>query len=210
MKRALEEFFAYHLQMGPTFSPTGDGIFVLRDTSGQLNLWKDPLRGGCPRQVTFFEEHSVGGFILHPDGRIFLMADFQLNENHQIFVLEPGKGWPQDLTRKPDRWHRFHGHALSPDGRALAFASNRDKITDQDLYLLDLDRYEIRQIAAEGLWLDLGRFSPDGRFLTYAFAYEVDRVGIGLVDLKTGETTHLIEPGEEETYVPGPWLPPGR
>lgn len=209
MPRALEEFYAFHLQMWPNFSLDGQGIFVIRDASGQLNLWKDPPKGGCPRQVTFFEERSVMGFLQHPDGRLFLMADFQLNENHQIFVLEPGKGWPRDLTDKPDRWHRFPPHALSPDGRLLAFASNRGQITDQDLYLLELEGYGIRRLVAEGLWLEVGRFSPDGRFLTYAFAYEMDRVGVGLVDLHTGETTHLIEPGEEETYTPGPWLPDG-
>jgi dipeptidyl aminopeptidase/acylaminoacyl peptidase len=208
--REFEEFYTFERYVALYFSPYSRDIFFVKDRSGQFNLWKKTPLGKCPEQLTFFEEWIVSNLIVHPDGRIFLMADFQGRENQQIFLLEGEKGWPKNLTNKPDRWHRFHSRSLSPDRNFIAFSSNRDNISNQDIYLMDLKSYEIKRIHGEDSWLETGFFSPDGRYLTYTKLLDIDQSSIGIVDLKTGKSRILIPHKEEGLNIVCPWSPDGK
>src|SRR5690606_16289599 len=57
--------------------------------------------------------------------------------------------------------------SVSPDGRTIAFDSDRDG-PDRDIYLMDADGQNVRRIhGAPGFHDESPRFSPDGRFLVY-------------------------------------------
>ncbi len=89
--------------------------------------------------------------------------------------------------------------AVSPDGRTLAYTTNTDPVkalsTNNDIYLVDLEGRNRRQLTS-GKGNDcFPVFSPDGRYLAYTEmatpGYESEQKDLILVDLKTDARRNL-------------------
>ena len=89
----FEQFYAIRrFQPTLTFTPDGRKLLFSSDISGQFNLWRLPVRGGWPEQLTTFQEKSVRAVSISPDGRLIVFAaDRHGNEFHQILAL-PARG----------------------------------------------------------------------------------------------------------------------
>jgi Tol biopolymer transport system component len=71
------------------WAPTGDAIDFEKETAGTGNLWRLPLAGGTPRQLTHFTSLRIFAFAWSPDGKqlvltrgeatqdVVLISDFQ-------------------------------------------------------------------------------------------------------------------------------------
>src|SRR5256885_1066378 len=111
----------------------------------------------------------LGDFDVSPDGKWVVYAlgraDVEENKTSSALWLQPldRASPPRQLTSgvKKDREPRF-----SPDGRRLAFVSDRDGAPQ--VYLLDLGGGEPRKLTAfvEGFGGPI--WSPDGKFLVAA------------------------------------------
>lgn len=87
------------------FSPDGEQVAYVTNTSGYFNLWRQPSSGGYPLQMTGFSENAVREAAWSPDGKhILFTADFHGNEFHQRISrrlsawLSPGR---RPLCRRP-------------------------------------------------------------------------------------------------------------
>jgi dipeptidyl aminopeptidase/acylaminoacyl peptidase len=99
------------------------------------------------------------------------------------------------------------GYAFSPDGRELAFTSNREadeaSTTNADIWTVPVEgpaeswRSPRNLTAANRAWDGSPSYSPDGRWLAYrmqrAPGWESDRFRIALVDRQGGATRVLTE-----------------
>ena len=124
---AFERFVAYR-RFGAGLAFTRDGAHVLfvSNMSGQFNLWRVPVDGGWPDQLTSFTEQTVRLIAVSPkDDTIVLCADRDGDEFHQLFVLDPAEGWPEQITDAPEVQHFVGGSAFSPDGTKLAYSAER-------------------------------------------------------------------------------------
>ena len=73
--RAFEQFFAMpRFQPALAFDPAGEHVLVVSDMPGQFNLWRLPVAGGWPEQLTAFEEHSVRSVAHSPDGELVVFT----------------------------------------------------------------------------------------------------------------------------------------
>ncbi len=104
------------------------------------------------------------------------------------------------------------GFALSPDGRELAFTSNREgdeaSTTNADLFTAAVaapaaDLEKPRNLtAANRAWDGSPAYSPDGRFLAYRMqkvpGWESDRFRIAVVDRRTGAVVCRRRVGEPQ------------
>jgi len=52
------------------WAPTADAVDVVRETDGIANLWRLPLHGGEPRQLTRFSDPGLESFVWSDDGLI--------------------------------------------------------------------------------------------------------------------------------------------
>jgi len=110
--------------------------------------------------------------------------------------------------------------AISPDGGSIVFASDRDGENNGNLFLLDVESTEIRQLTDEN-WAARPVWSPDGRWISY-LSYE--RRGhwseyefVGQGGLVAAVRQFIVSDGRSVTLTKNPslirsvfYLPDGR
>jgi dipeptidyl aminopeptidase/acylaminoacyl peptidase len=207
----MEQFFAVR-RFSSVLAFTADGADLLfaGNLSGQFNLWRVPVEGGWPDQLTSFTDETVRGVGVSPtDGRIVLCADHDGDEFHQLYLLDPDRGWPEKLTDEPQVQHYVSSVAWAPDGTKFTYAANARKPSDMEIWVRDVESGETRPVFGEGKFSFPGRFSPDGsKLLALDFRNNSD-VSIHLVDLETGGTRELTPHDDDAIFFPGPWAPDG-
>ena len=115
------------------------------------------------------------------------LSHFNDNRRLHIFVADIASGQIRQLT---DGTHYEHSIDWSPDGREIAFVSNREPNEDQffnyDLFALNVANGAIRRITATENAEYQPRWSPDGKTIVYLGTKR------GLTDLETTmEDTHV-------------------
>jgi dipeptidyl aminopeptidase/acylaminoacyl peptidase len=207
----FEQFMAVRrFSGGLAFSNDGAYVYFVSNISGQFNLWRVPVEGGWPDQLTAFVDETVRFISVSPtDGSIAIGADHDGDEFHQIYVLDPEGGWPEQITHDPQVQHYIGAGAWSPNGTKLAYAANARKPTDMEIWVRDLDSGETRSVFGEGMYAFPGPWSPDGtKLLALDFRHNSDST-IHLVDVETGESRELTPHEDDTIFFPGPWAADG-
>ncbi|MGZ4418406.1 MAG: prolyl oligopeptidase family serine peptidase, partial [Gaiellaceae bacterium] len=207
----MEQFFAVRrFSSVLAFTADGSQLLFASNMSGQFNLWRVPVEGGWPDQLTAFTDETVrGAGVSATDGRILLCADHDGDEFHQLYMLDADRGWPDKLTDEPQVQHYVGGAAWSPDGTKFAYAANARNPSDMEVWVRDAGSGETRAVFGEGMFSFPGQFSPDGsKLLTLDFRNNSD-ASIHLVDLETGETRELTPHDDDAIFLFGPWAPDG-
>lgn len=132
--------------------------------------------------------------------------EWRENIRHHVFVADVASGATHDVTPgdfdAPPFFQEDGGIAFSPDGRTLAFVSNRegnDKeawTTNNDIFLVPVDGGQPRQLTKNPAADTHPLFSRDGRTL-YALAqrragFESDRWYLDAYDVQTGSRRTLF------------------
>lgn len=185
----VKQFLQIRAAWAPQPSPDGRWVAYLTNITGTPQIWRIDVDGGCPQQLTFFDE-PVRGLRVSPDGRwIAFLSDTGGNERYQIYLTTPDGDSLWNLTRHPEAIHYLAD--WSPDGWRLAFSSNRRDPAVFDIYLYDLTTGKDTLIwQTDGYYTAL-RFSPDGEKLLVRQARSNYDHDLFLVDLETGERRHL-------------------
>ena len=103
--------------------------------SGQFNLWRVPVDGGWPDQLTAFTEQTVRQVAVSPrDGTIVVGADRDGDEFHQLYLLDRPRAGP---SRSPTsrRCSTSSGPGVLPgrhEARVLGERQNADGRRDLD------------------------------------------------------------------------------
>ena len=207
----FEQFIA-HRRFAPALGFTRDGLHVYfsSNISGQFNLWRVPLNGGWPEQLTSFIGETVRVLATSPrDGTLAFIADRDGDENHQVYVLDPDGGWPEQWTNAPDAQHLLTPGAWSPDGSKLAYCGNSRTPTDMETWVHDVESGEARPIFGEGLLTVPATWSPDGSHLVVEDIRHNSDTTLHLVDVESRESRELTPHEEEARFFAGPWAPDG-
>jgi dipeptidyl aminopeptidase/acylaminoacyl peptidase len=208
---AFERFIAYRrFGGGLAFSHDGLHVLFVSNISGQFNLWRVPVAGGWPDQLTAFADQTVRQVAVSArDGTIVLSADRDGDEFHQLYRLDPADGWPEQITDDPQVQHFVGQGAFSPDGRRLAYGANARTPTDVEVWIRDLDGGEARSVFGEGKYAIAADWSPDGtKLLAIDIRHNSDS-SIHVIDLESGEAAEVTPHAEDGLYIPGPWASDG-
>ncbi len=129
--------------------------------------------------------------------------------NSHIYAYQPregGAGQPLPLTRLTyGPWDDVNP-AISPDGRRVAFASNRSGYWD--IYLLDLDSGGITRITDTLDYDGAPAWSPDNQWLVYE-TYINDNLEIKIQSVFTVSDTVQLTNNSGADFSPA-WSPGGR
>jgi Tol biopolymer transport system component len=107
------------------------------------------------------------------------------DENYDIYVHDLRRGSRVNLT--PDSPAHDMAPRWSPDGRQIAFFSNRDN--GYALYVMELSDRSARQVA--GFINGVPRWSDDGRWLVYGAQASFTEYQVYAIDAATGEAREL-------------------
>ena len=198
-------------------SPDGRFAAYAANPDGQHNLYVTPVSGGETRKLTHYEHNAVRQIAWSPDGKSLLYtADFQGDEQFQLYLVDADGGSPRQLTDTSDRQHVL-GTTIdfvtavtpfTPDGGAVVYAGNDRDAAAQDLLVQDLATGAVRRIeTTTGTMLHAASVSPDGRWLLASCYHSNSDSDLALVDLHEPDAPPWVLTAHEgrRLHVPGPW-----
>lgn len=216
----------------PRWSPGGNHLAFLSNRKERNQIWVMPVDGGEAWQVTSVP-NAVSDFCWAPDGEsLFFVskAELDIPQTSDTKVINTlihkmdGEGFWDGKRRQIYRVSRSGGEAEqitsgdyhcsspapSPDGKSLAFVSNRteerDANTRTDIWVLDFETGDLEQQSPGDGWYSAPSWSGDGTQLAWYGYPKTEEFGsttlgdIYVWEQTTGETRTLMgnldrEPG---------------
>jgi dipeptidyl aminopeptidase/acylaminoacyl peptidase len=178
-----------HETASPIFSPDGSRIYHLSKRGGFANLCFTSPQADWPVALTRCET-DVADPRPSPDGRrvaCVLHPRQDLNRTEIALVSADG-GEVRRLTGAPLVWDLTP--RWSPDGRQLAFVSNRSGW--RELFLVDPDSGKVTQLTADEKDVQYLAWSPDGRHIATVASHQ-GAADLHLLSLETGQARPLRE-----------------
>jgi len=165
----------------PSISPDGNTVYFSSRQDGGFEIYSISLNGGEATRLT----NNIGSLYgpeLSPNGERVIFA----NQGNGLWLMRPDGKNPHALTDRDDidpTW--------SPDGAMIAFASSR--AGDRQLFVMNADGTNIRQVTNLDAMGGRSSFSPDGLRLAFYRGpagdhniYVINTDGTGLVQLTDG------------------------
>jgi dipeptidyl aminopeptidase/acylaminoacyl peptidase len=193
----IEPYLHVRKASNPIYDPTGKKLTFITDYTGLPQVWELQNETGWPSQASFTEERII--FIKYISGtnqRIFGM-DEGVNEKQQLFLLKEN-GDLVPLTNSPDHIHHYGGN--SPDGKWIAWSSNRRHATYFDIYIQNIETLEIRQVFVDDGSYYPVKWSPDGETLLIKKSNTNLDNDLGLLQISTGEVMWLTTHDGEASF----------
>jgi beta-lactamase regulating signal transducer with metallopeptidase domain/Tol biopolymer transport system component len=205
------------------FTPDGAHILFTSNRRGGTDAWMIPVSNG--RAAGAAELLVKGTGDIEPLGfsaeGAFYYATGGPEENVYIAELDPKTGKAIKVPQEPipHLGRESHSPAFSPDGRRLAFVSNRGGLRGKGrsvICLRALDSGQEKEILPEYDFMGL-KWSPDGRtLLARAFDGRGDRSARGLlatIDVETNEVRVIKtcdQPRLSQSIMEFDWSKDGR
>jgi TolB protein len=183
--------------------PDGSGVIVQRNGAGDEHTIVVPLDGAAPRRLgPEMSGNQHAG--LSPDGGKVGFDLHQGGEDATIWVQDTAGGAPRQLTTEMLE-NANPSSMWSPDGRFIAYTSRRTGT--RDIWSVDVNSGETRQLTSDVRDDFSPRWSPDGRWM----AFLSDRGGqqdIWVVPSTGGKAVRVTN--DRAVEVDPGWSPDGR
>ncbi|WP_206107904.1 sigma-70 family RNA polymerase sigma factor [Paludisphaera rhizosphaerae] len=159
--------------------------------------------GGEPRRVVRLDGASSGEVpVWSPDGKRLIVSKGTLDEARKAWIHETillhADGSGQETLKIP---REDTVQDWSPDGSRILTASSRNAKIGWQLYVMNLDGSNPRQITEGGNPFS-ARFSPDGRRILYTDGPKADRRGIWVVDLDGSNRRRVFDEDGSACWSP--------
>ncbi len=140
-------------------SPDEQAIVYIDNKDGQMDLWRVPIEGGTPFQITN-DSASERSPVWYPDNKHLVYKSFTENSN-QIFLYNIESKQTTQIKSESDDGALTD---ISPDGHQILYSNKK---LESDIWKMDLDNQEEVPLTSDAdmeFWVDA---SPDGASITY-------------------------------------------
>lgn len=203
---SIDRFLNTRSATSPVFSPDGRSVAFLSDITGVAQLWRVPVEGGWPEQLTFTGDRVMRALYAHQTNEIVFSMDNGGDERQQIYRLRDG-----DVTAiavDPDVMHSLG--VISPDDRRVAYSGNQRNPAYFDVYTANLDGTDVRRVYEQDGSNFVSDWSPDGTSLLIMRRTGSLDAELYLLDLASGEATHLTPHTAPVAYEQAQFSPDSR
>ena len=194
----------------PVWGPDGRTLYFLSNRSGTMNLWRVPIDEATGRTLgeataQMLPAREVGGLSLSRDGRnvAYVVRENTYSIDRLAFDANGTlTGKPEPVLESSQEMADFD---VSADGKFLAFDSRGG--AQDDLFLLESDGKNLRQLTDDAPRDRAPSFSPDGKRI----AFHSDRNGryqIWTIERDGSGMKALTQAGE--LIIESHWSPDGR
>ncbi|MGG3466850.1 S9 family peptidase [Neobacillus pocheonensis] len=193
----LDPYMHVRFAKNPEYDPIGHKLSFIADYTGLPQVWEINLGEEWPVQTSFTNERIT--FISYVTGTShkIIGMDTGGNEKQQLYLLKDD-GTLKDLTNSPDHIHRYGGN--SPDGKWIAWSSNRRNPAHFDVYQQNLETLEIRLLySGDGIFSAV-KWSPDGKSILIQKINSPLDNDLGLLNLSTRSMNWLTEHTGEASF----------
>jgi len=188
---------------GLDWTPDGAYIVFSSDRLGGARLWKARASGGEPEPLPVGQE-GANAPALSRTGRRLAYTQVDIIANIWRYEVSTGRNAPP--TKLIASTGVNESPQFSPDGKRIAFASNRSG--SWEIWVCDSDGSNARQLTFfEGPFANWPRWSPDGRQIAFSGTAEGHYV-IYVVGVEGGRPRHLMT-GASSDYLPS-WSRDGK
>jgi Tol biopolymer transport system component/serine/threonine protein kinase/tetratricopeptide (TPR) repeat protein len=197
----------------PHLSPDGGRIVFVSNRDNAAEIYTVNFDGSGVRRLTLNEDLEVAP-AWTPAGRQILFES--TDEDHlesDIWIMDAENGGNlKNLTNSPGYDTRA---AVSPDGREIAFASNRapSKITSGgrtfNLYLMNIDGTNLRRLTAHPFTETEPDWSPDGKKIAFTRTNEKGKPDIFVINADGSDPMNLTNTPDVAESLPA-WSPDGK
>ncbi|WP_249871571.1 S9 family peptidase [Oceanobacillus saliphilus] len=183
------------------YGRNGNNISFISDYTGVPQVWEVRPEDGWPYQVSFAQEGvTFFSYVPGTSDRIIGM-DNDGDERVQLYLLKT-TGELVALTNSPEHVHMYGGS--SPDGKWIAWSSNRRNPAFFDIYLQNLNTLKIHLVFAQNDIFSVVRWFPDGKALLVRKTHSPLYHDLGTLSLLTGEmewiTEHEVQAGYKNIH----------
>ncbi|WP_144528556.1 S9 family peptidase [Peribacillus simplex] len=195
----IKSYLSVGTVSNPVYDPKSNKLFFIADYSGLPQVWAKDFDISEPTRISFTNERITFVKYLNSSSQrgLFIGMDVGGNEKQQLFLLK-SDGVQIPLTNSPDHKHEYGG--LSPDGKWIAWSSNRRHSAYFDIYIQNVETLEIQMVLSkDGLYTSI-MWSPDCKSLLIRKTNSQLDNDLGLLNLGTGEMTWLTDHQGEASY----------
>jgi dipeptidyl aminopeptidase/acylaminoacyl peptidase len=191
----------------PAYSPDGKKVTFITNYTGVPQVWEYQKGTGWPSQVSFTDERIMFVTYISGSNKRIIGMDIGVNERQQLFLLgDDGDLLP--LTDAPDYIHHYGGS--SPDGKQIAWSSNRRNFAFFDVYVQDLTTLEARQVFVGDGTYSVLKWHPSGISLLIQKSNSNLDNDLGILTLSSGEVTWLTLHEGEAHFSSAQFSPDGE
>lgn len=190
-RRLTHDYLKLH---GVTWNPDSRSILFASNRSGGFALWQLGLEGGEPLRVPV-TGRSIDAPLMSADGRRLIYQEWYGQTN--VFSINEVGDQPARVTHST-RWD--WSAEPSPDGRRLAFVSDRSGATE--IWIKDIGNPDsaMRLTDFGGPFLSSPVWSPDGGMLVFDATVENGNFDLYSIDPDGGAVTRLTTDPAADRY----------
>jgi dipeptidyl aminopeptidase/acylaminoacyl peptidase len=179
------------------YDPSGKKISFISDYTGIPQVWELARGDRWPAQTSFSMKGITFIKYIASTSDLIIGMDADGDEKEQLYLLKED-GEKIALTNSPDHIHLFGDS--SPDGKWIAWSSNRRRQDSLDIYIQNLETLEIHlAFSGEGTFL-VEKWFPDGKALLVKKANTALDHDLGVLSLLSGEIDWITEHKGEASY----------
>ncbi len=204
----IERYLQIRAASNPTFSPDGERIAFLVNTTGVPQVWSVSRTGGWPRQLTFHPERVSEVKYSPTQDRLIYSMDSGGNERMQLFSVDGRGTRSQKITNEPEAIHRLGD--FSPDGEMISFASNREHPAHFHIYTAELDTGNARRVLRREGSNFPAAWTPDRSSLIIRLSHSNFDHDLHLLGLADEKMLHLTPHEGQAVYQHLQMRPDGK
>lgn len=198
MTKKIPDFYVHQRTISDyDYEPNHNQISVIVEYNGSVRVEKWNLDQREPEQPSFISESIT--FVKYVKGTsdLIIGMDPTGNEREQLYLLKQNKTLIP-LTKSPEHVHRYGGS--SPDGKWIAWSSNRRNPAFLDIYIQNLETFETHLVFAEDGIFSVVAWFPNGNALLIRRTNSPLDHDLGILSLLTGNIDWITEHSDETSY----------